>query len=66
MPEHSIEFGSWSANPEVLGAMNRIRVVADSALNHYHQSRIVFHGAEGQQESQTVSVPARLGVRRSE
>lgn len=56
-PEHSIEFRSWMARPEVLRAMDRIRVIADPAFDHYHQSMVFLQGADGRRESQPMSAP---------
>lgn len=56
-PEHSIEFGSYLAKPEVVRAQGRIRVVAAPALTHYHQCRVAIDLGGRVLREQSISAP---------
>ncbi len=56
-PEHSIEFESYLAKPEVVRAQGRIRVVADPALTHYHQCRVAVDLGRRAVREQSVRAP---------
>lgn len=57
LPEHSIELATQLGRPEVLAMMDRIRVLPDPALTHYHQCSIEVTDGAGQITVQEVSAP---------
>ena len=57
LPEHSLRLADQLQRPEVLTMMQRIRVIGDPALTHYHQCRIELTDAQGQMTVQEVSAP---------
>jgi 2-methylcitrate dehydratase PrpD len=57
LPKHSIGLAEQLQRPEVLAMMQRIRVIPDPALTHYHQCRIELTDAAGQVRVQEVSAP---------
>lgn len=57
LPEHSIALGEQLRRPEVLDMMERIRVVPDPALTHYHQCSIEMTDGAGRVTVQAVSAP---------
>lgn len=56
-PEHSIALHEQLRRPEVLAMMERILVVPDPALTHYHQCSIEMTDGDGQVTVQAVSAP---------
>lgn len=57
LPEHSIDLAGQLQRPDVLAMMQRIRVVPDPALAHYHQCSIEVTERTGQVTVQAVSAP---------
>jgi 2-methylcitrate dehydratase PrpD len=57
LPEHSIELAQQLRRPEVLAMMERIRVMPDPALSHYHQCSIEVTDGSGRVSVQTISAP---------
>ena len=57
LPEHSIALAEQLRRPEVLAAMQRITVVPDPALTHYHQCSIAVTDARGQTTVQPGTAP---------
>lgn len=57
LPEHSIRLAEQSRRADVLEAMDRIAVVQDPALVHYHQCEVRVADAEGRTASQALSTP---------
>ncbi len=57
VPEHSIALAEQLRRPEVLAMMERIRVVPDPALSHYHQCSIELTNGAGKVTVQAVSAP---------
>lgn len=57
LPEHSIALAEQLRRPEVLAMMERISVVPDPALSHYHQCSIEVTDGAGQTTVQAVSAP---------
>jgi 2-methylcitrate dehydratase PrpD len=57
LPEHSLRLTDQLQRPEVLTMMQRIRVIGDPALTHYHQCRIELTDAHGQMTVLEVSAP---------
>src|SRR5690606_11667692 len=56
-PEHSIRVGEYLADAAIVETMKRVTVVADPALNHYHQCKVVFTAAGGRQYVQAPAGP---------
>jgi len=56
-PEHSIEFAAHLARPDIAAAMERVRVVVDTSLSHYHQCRIVVKNGEAILGEQQLDAP---------
>src|SRR5690606_7843378 len=48
-PEHSIDLQRCLADPAIVEAMARVEVVADPALNHYHQCEVVYTTTDGRE-----------------
>lgn len=57
LPEHSIDLAEQLRRPEVLAMMQRIRVMPDPLLTHYHQCSIELTNGAGQVAVQKVSAP---------
>lgn len=57
LPEHSIDLAGQLRRPELLAMMDRITVIPDSALSHYHQCSIELTDGAGQATVQAVSAP---------
>lgn len=57
LPEHSIALADQLQRPEVLAAMQRITVLPDSALKHYHECSITVTDASGQTTVQPGTAP---------
>lgn len=57
LPEHSIALADQLQRPEVLTAMQRITVLPDSGLTHYHQCSIAVTDASGQTKVQPGTAP---------
>ncbi|PIF19392.1 MULTISPECIES: MmgE/PrpD family protein [unclassified Acidovorax] len=57
LPEHSIALADQLQRPEVLAAMQRITVLPDSGLTHYHQCSIAVTDASGQTKVQPGTAP---------
>ncbi|WP_382162985.1 MmgE/PrpD family protein [Hydrogenophaga sp. ANAO-22] len=57
LPEHSIALNEQLRRPEVVAAMERVRVIADPAFTHYHQCSIKLTDANGHVTVEAVSAP---------
>ncbi|MBS0407364.1 MAG: MmgE/PrpD family protein [Proteobacteria bacterium] len=57
LPEHSIQLAQHLQRADVLEAMQRIKVVHDSELTHYHHCRIDVTSASRGSVSQPMSAP---------
>lgn len=57
LPEHSIELEQQLQRSDVRQAMQRITVIQDAGLSHYHQCSIEVTNAAGQPFSKTLSAP---------
>lgn len=57
LPEHSIALERQLQRPDVLAMMQRIRVVPDPLLTHYHQCSIEVADGRGQVSEEAVSAP---------
>lgn len=57
LPEHSIDLAQQLQRSEVLEAMQRISVVQDPALAHYHDCRIQATEASGRTHTQSLNAP---------
>ncbi|MES2480663.1 MAG: MmgE/PrpD family protein [Pseudomonadota bacterium] len=47
LPEHSIEFETYLAKPEVRAMLEKVRVVADPAQKHYHHCAVTLIDGQG-------------------
>jgi len=57
LPEHSIDLAEQLRRPEVLAMMERIQVMPDPALVHYHHCSLEVTDAAGQSTLHAVSAP---------
>ena len=57
LPGHSIDLAAHLLRPEVQAAMQRIRVVQDAAITHYHHCEVVHEDASGMCTAQAVTAP---------
>lgn len=57
LPGHSIDLATHLARPEVQAAMQRIRVLPDPAITHYHHCEVVHEDASGVRTAQAVTAP---------
>jgi 2-methylcitrate dehydratase PrpD len=57
LPEHSIGVSEHVQRADVIDAMQRITVVQDAALAHYHHCRIDLTDTAGNSSTQTVAAP---------
>jgi 2-methylcitrate dehydratase PrpD len=47
LPEHSIEFETFLAKPQVRALLGKVRVVADPAQKHYHHCAVTLIDGQG-------------------
>lgn len=57
LPGHSIDLAAHLVHPEVQAAMQRIRVVQDTAITHYHHCEVVHENASGVRTALSVTAP---------
>jgi 2-methylcitrate dehydratase PrpD len=57
LPEHSIALDQQMMRSEVRNAMQRISVIQDAALNHYHHCSVQVVDANGNSHVQNLSAP---------
>lgn len=49
VPEHSLDFGAFLANPEVRSLMSKVTVVADADQKHYHHCAVTLLDSQGRE-----------------
>lgn len=57
LPGHSIDLARHLAHPEVRSAMQRIRVVQDATITHYHHCQVMHEDASGVRTAQSINAP---------